>query len=165
MKTTDGNDHDKVVANNRKAFHDYHILDRYEAGMSLVGTEVKSLRRGNCSIKESFARIDEGEAFVYDMHIPPYEQGGVHNHEPTRRRKLLLHRGEIERLIGKTREKGLTLVVTKVYFKRGKAKIEIGLAKGKQLHDKRKTMAERDAKREIDRGMAERNKGDIRRKT
>lgn len=151
---------EKVIANNKKAFHDFTILDKYETGMVLLGTEVKSLRQGKCSIRESFARIENGEVFIYDLHIPPYDMGSVMgNHDPVRPRKLLMHRHEIERLMGKVKEKGLTLVPIKLYFSRGKAKLELGLAKGKAIHDKRKAIAERDANRDVDRALRERTKG------
>ena len=150
---------EKIIATNKKAFHDFHILDTYEAGMSLRGTEVKSLRQGNCSLRESYARIEGGEMFLYDMHIAPYEQGTYANHDPRRKRKLLLHKWQIERVSGNVQEKGLALVPTKVYFSGGRAKVEIGVARGKQVHDKRRTIAERDMKREVDRQMREREKG------
>lgn len=158
MKTENKNV-EKIVATNKKAFHDFHILDTYEAGMSLRGTEVKSLRLGNCSVRESYARVEGGEMYLYDMHIAPYEQATYANHDPRRKRKLLLHKWEIDRIAGKVQEKGLTLVPTKVYFSRGRAKVEIGVARGKQVHDKRKAIAERDMKRELDRQIRERQRG------
>ncbi|KKM10686.1 SsrA-binding protein [Clostridiales bacterium PH28_bin88] len=149
----------KVVTENRKARHDYFIEETYEAGIALKGTEVKSLRAGKGNLRDSYARVENGEVMLYNMHISPYEQGNRFNHEPTRPRKLLLHKGEINRLLGKTREKGLTLVPLKVYFNsRGRAKLELGLAKGKKLHDKREDIAERDAKREIEKAFRERQK-------
>lgn len=144
---------------NRKARHDYHIVETYEAGIVLQGTEVKSLRAGQANIKDSFARIKDSEVFLINMHISPYEQGNINNHEPTRERKLLMHKSEIRKLIGQTKEKGLTLVPLKIYFTRGKAKAQIGLAKGKNLYDKRQDMATRDAKREMERVFRERQKG------
>ena len=127
----------KLIANNKKAYHDYFILETYEAGISLAGTEVKSMRMGKCSIKESFIRIENGEVFVYGMHISPYEKGNIFNKDPLRVRKLLLHRQEINKLLGKMKEKGMTLVPLKVYLKGSLVKVEIGLAKGKKLYDKR----------------------------
>lgn len=145
-----------VAASNPKARHDYFILDSLEAGIQLTGSEVKSLRQGKASIKEAFAIVREGEVFLIGMHIPPYAQAGYAQHDPTRRRKLLLHKAEIERLIGKTKEKGLTLIPLQCYFRNGFAKIEIGLAKGKKLYDKRESMKERDSTREIDRAIGRR---------
>ena len=143
----------KMIANNKKAYHDYFILDTYEAGIVLHGTEVKSLRMGKCSIKESFIRIENGEVFIYGMHISPYEKGNIFNKDPLRVKKLMLHKAEINKLIGKTKEKGMAIVPLKVYFKGSLVKVEIGLAKGKKLYDKRASMAERDSKREIERAM------------
>ncbi|GAV21561.1 SsrA-binding protein SmpB [Carboxydothermus pertinax] len=144
---------EKVITENRKAFHDYHILEKYEAGISLKGTEVKSIRLGRVNLRDSFARIENGELWLYNMHISPYEQGNRFNHEPKRPRKLLMHKREIMRLFGKTREKGLTLVPLKLYFKGNYAKIELGLAKGKKIYDKREEMAKRDAAREIEKAL------------
>ena len=149
----------KMIANNKKAYHDYFILDTYEAGIVLHGTEVKSLRMGKCSIKESFIRIENGEVFIYGMHISPYEHGNIFNVEPMRPRKLLMHKKEIMRLLGKSKEQGLTLVPLKAYFKKDKIKIELALAKGKKLYDKREAAAEKSAKREIDKAMKERSRG------
>lgn len=149
----------KIVAENRKARHDYHIHETYEAGIALTGTEVKSLRAGKANLKDSYARIDHAEIMLYNLHISPYEQGNRFNHEPLRTRKLLMHRYEINKLIGKTKEKGYTLVPLKLYFTRGKAKVELALATGKKMYDKRQDMAERDAKREMDRAVRERQKG------
>ncbi|MEV4200245.1 SsrA-binding protein SmpB [Micromonospora globbae] len=149
----------KVVASNRKARHDYAILDTYEAGMALTGTEVKSLRAGRASLVDAFAQERNGEIYLYGMHIPEYTQGTWTNHEPRRTRKLLLKRLEIDRLIGKTREAGLTLVPLQVYFSDGWAKVEIGLAKGKKSYDKRQDIAKRDADREIARATGRRRKG------
>ena len=149
----------KVVSENRKARHDYHIHEVYEAGIALTGTEVKSLRAGKANLKDSYARVDEGELILHNMHISPYEQGNRFNHEPLRARKLLMHRYEINKLVGKTREKGYTLVPLKLYFSRGKAKVELGLASGKHTYDKRQDMAERDAKRDMDRELRDRQRG------
>ena len=149
----------KVVASNRKARHDYTILDTYEAGMALTGTEVKSLRAGRASLVDAFGNVSGGEIFLHGMHIPEYTQGTWTNHEPRRVRKLLLKRLEIDRLIGKTRESGLTLVPLQVYFSDGWAKVEIGLAKGKKSYDKRQDLAKRDATREISRAVGRRGKG------
>ena len=149
----------KVVTDNRKAWHDYFIEETYEAGIELQGTEVKSLRAGKVNLRDSFARIENGQMMLYNMHISPYEQGNRFNHEPKRIRRLLLHRQEIYRLLGKTREKGLTLVPLKVYFnQRGRAKIELGLAKGKKLYDKREQVAEKEAKRDVEKAFRERQK-------
>jgi SsrA-binding protein len=149
----------KVVASNRKARHDYAILDTVEAGMQLTGTEVKSLRLGRASLVDAFAQERAGELFLYGMHIPEYTQGTWTNHEPRRTRKLLLNRLELNRLIGKTRESGLTLVPLSIYFKDGWAKVELGLARGKRDYDKRQDLAKRDASREINRALGRRSKG------
>ena len=141
----------KMIANNKKAYHDYFILDTYEAGIALAGTEVKSLRMGKCSIKESFIRIEDGEVFIYGMHISPYEKGNIFNKDPLRVRKLLLHKAEINKMLGKTKEKGMSIVPLKVYFKGSLVKVEIGLAKGKKLYDKRQDIAKKDQKREAER--------------
>jgi SsrA-binding protein len=138
----------KTVATNRHALRDYQILDRLEAGITLNGSEVKSLRGGKGSLSESFARVRDGEVWLENMHIPPYEQGEKRGYDPLRPRKLLLHRGEIERLVGKSAERGLTLVPMRVYFTHGLAKVELGLGKGKQLHDKRETSKQRDWERD-----------------
>jgi SsrA-binding protein len=140
---------EKVIATNRKARHDYEILETYEAGLVLKGTEVKSLREGQVNFKDSYASIDRGEGWLIGCHIAPYHHGTDANHEPDRSRKLLLHRREIERLLGKVAERGLTLIPLRLYFKEGRAKLEIGLARGKKLHDKRATIKERDARREM----------------
>ena len=140
----------KLVANNKKAFHDYFIDEKYEAGIELHGTEVKSMRMGKCSIKESFIRIEKGEVFVYGMHVSPYEKGNIFNKDPLRIKKLLLHKAEINKLAGKISEKGYTLVPLQVYFKDGRAKVEIGLARGKKLYDKRDDLAKKDMKREAE---------------
>ena len=147
----------KLIANNKKAYHDYFIEDKYEAGISLAGTEVKSLRQGKCSIKESFIRIENGEMFVYGMHISPYEKGNIFNKDPLRVKKLLLHKSEINKLTGKIKEKGFTIVPLQVYFKDGKAKMEIGLCRGKKLYDKRADIAKKDIKREAEKEFKIRN--------
>jgi SsrA-binding protein len=149
----------KVVASNRKARHDYAILETVEAGMALTGTEVKSLRAGRASLVDAFGQVSGGEIFLHSMHIPEYAQGTWTNHEPRRTRKLLLKRDEIDRLVGKVRESGLTLVPLSVYFADGWAKVEIGLARGKRSYDKRQDLAKRDADREISRVAGRRNKG------
>ena len=147
----------KLVANNKKAYHDYFIEDKYEAGIALHGTEVKSLRMGKCSIKESFIRIENGEMFAYGMHISPYEKGNIFNKDPLRVKKLSLHKYEINKLAGKLAEQGYTLVPLQVYFSNGKAKMEIGLAKGKKLYDKRQDIAKKDQRRENERDFKIRN--------
>ena len=149
----------KLIANNKKAYHDYFILDTYETGISLAGTEVKSLRMGKCSIKEAFVRIENGEVFIYGMHISPYEKGNIFNKDPLRPRKLLLHKYEINKLLGKTKEKGIAIVPLKVYFKGSLVKVEIGLAKGKKLYDKRQDIAKKDQQREASRDFKIRNLG------
>jgi len=149
----------KMIAQNRKARHDYSILDVYEAGLVLTGTEVKSLRLGRASLVDGFATIDDGELYLRNVHIPEYEQGSWTNHEPRRTRKLLLHKEEINRLIGKTQESGLTLVPLSLYFSDGKAKVEIALARGKKSYDKRQDLAKRDADREVRRALGRRAKG------
>jgi SsrA-binding protein len=149
----------KIIAQNKKARHDYSIEDVYEAGIVLTGTEVKSLRLGRASLVDGFATIDDGEIFLRNVHIPEYEQGSWTNHEPRRTRKLLLHRAEILRLIGKTKESGLTLVPLSLYFSEGKVKVELALARGKRSYDKRQDLAKRDADREVRRALGRRNKG------
>jgi len=149
----------KIIAQNRKARHDYAVIDTYEAGVMLTGTEVKSLRLGRASLVDGFATIDDGEIFLRNVHIPQYEQGSWTNHEPRRVRKLLLHRAEIERLIGKTKESGLTLVPLALYFSEGKVKVELALARGKRSYDKRQDLARRDADREVQRALGRRTKG------
>ncbi len=142
----------RLIANNKKAFHDYFIDESYECGIELVGTEVKSLRMGKCSIKEAWVRIDDrGEVWVYGMNISPYEKGNIFNKDPLRVRKLLMHRSEINKLLGKTKEKGYTLVPIEVYFSHGRVKVKIGLARGKKLYDKREDIARKDQKREAER--------------
>ena len=149
----------KLIANNKKAYHDFFILDTYEAGIALHGTEVKSLRMGKCSIKESFIRIENGEVFIYGMHISPYEKGNIFNKDPLRVKKLLLHKTEINKLLGKTQEKGMSIVPLKVYLKGSLVKVEIGLAKGKKLYDKRQDITKKDQKREAEREFKVRNLG------
>ncbi len=149
----------KLIANNKKAYHDYFILDTYEAGIALHGTEVKSLRMGKCSVKESFIRVENGEVFIYGMHISPYEKGNIFNKDPLRPRKLLLHKAEINKMIGKTKEKGMAIVPLKVYFKGSLVKVEIGLARGKKLYDKRNDIAKKDQQREAQRDFKIRNLG------
>ncbi len=139
---------EKLVASNKKAYHDYFILDKLEAGISLLGTEVKAIREGRINLKDSYAMIKSGEPFLLNCHISPYSHGNRENHDPTRTRKLLLHAQEIRRLIGKTQEKGLTLVPLRVYLRRGRIKVELGLARGKKLYDKRETERRKEADRE-----------------
>lgn len=141
----------KLVANNKKAYHDYFIEEKYEAGLVLHGTEVKSLRMGKCSVKEAFIRIENGEVFIYGMHISPYEKGNIFNKDPIRTRKLLLHRHEIRKIEGQITQKGYTMVPLNVYFKGSLVKVEIGLAKGKKLYDKRQDIAKKDQRREAER--------------
>jgi len=141
---------EKTIVTNRKARHEYHLMDRFEAGMVLVGTEVKSLRQGKASLQEAFATVENGEVWLRDMHISPYEQGSHWNHDPKRPRKLLLHASEIRRLIGKVQERGFTLIPLRLYFKRGVAKVELALAKGKKFYDKREDMKEKDLDREAE---------------
>jgi SsrA-binding protein len=148
----------KNIAENRKAFHDYHILETFEAGIVLVGTEVKAIREGSANLRDSFARIEGGEVWIYNVHINAYSHRGYADHEPTRRRKLLLHRQEIRKLIGKTVEKGMTLVPTRMYFHNGHVKIAIALAKGKQAHDKRETIKRREIDRETRAAVKERRR-------
>ena len=149
----------KLIANNKKAYHDYFIDDKWEAGIELFGTEVKSIRMGKCSIKEAFVKIDKGEVYVYGMHISPYEKGNIFNKDPMRVRKLLLHRYEINKIEGSLQEKGLTLVPLKVYFKDSLVKLEIGVARGKKLYDKRQDIAKKDQQREASRDFKIRNLG------
>ena len=147
----------KLIANNKKAYHDYFVEEQYEAGIVLHGTEVKSLRMGKCSIKEAFVTIEKGEVFITGMHISPYEKGNLFNKDPLRVRKLLLHKAEIMKLTGKVAEKGYTLMPLQVYFKDGRAKILIGLCKGKKLYDKRQDIAKKDARREVEREFKVKN--------
>ena len=148
----------KIVAENRRARHDYHIHETFEAGIVLTGTEIKSLRGGRANLTDSYAKIENKELFLISAHISPYEQGNRFNHEPRRNRKLLMHKAEIVRLLSKTREKGFTLVPLKIYLSHGMAKVELALASGKDLYDKRQSAAEQDAKREVDRVMRDRER-------
>ena len=147
----------KLIANNKKAYHDFFIEDKFEAGIALFGTEIKSIRMGKCSIKESYIEINKGEAFVIGMNISPYEKGNIFNKDPLRTRKLLLHKYEIEKLLGKTSEKGYTIMPLQVYLKDGKAKVEIGLAKGKKLYDEREAIAKKDQRRDLEREFKVKN--------
>lgn len=149
----------KVVATNRKAYHDFFVEETYEAGLSLTGTEVKSLRAGKAGLRDSYARIRDDEVYLENVYIARYDQGGINNHEPYRSRKLLLHKREIRRLVGKVHERGFTLVPLKIYFSKGRAKVELGLAKGKRLYDKRQTLAEKTAQREMERDIRDAEKG------
>ena len=141
----------RLIANNKKAFHDYFIEEEFEAGIELAGTEVKSLRRGNCSIKESYVSVEGGQVYINKMHINPYEKGNIFNKDPLRKRRLLLHKYEINKLIGKTKDKGITIVPLSVYFSGSLVKVKIGLARGKKLYDKRQDIAKRDQRREAER--------------
>ncbi len=147
----------KLVANNKKAYFDYFIEDKYEAGVALHGTEVKSIRMGKCSIKESYIKIENGEVFIYGMHVSPYEKGNIFNKDPMRIKKLLMHKYEINKLNGKLQQKGLTLVPLQVYLKGGLVKVEVGLARGKKLYDKRESLAKKDMKREAEKEFKIRN--------
>ena len=149
----------KLIANNKKAFHDYFIEDTYEAGIALAGTEVKSLRAGKCSIKESFIRVEKGEVYIYGMHISPYEKGNIFNKDPLRPRKLLMHKKEIQKMVGKIAQKGYTIVPVEVYFKGSLVKVQVALAKGKKLYDKRQDIAKKDQRREAERDFKVRNLG------
>jgi len=151
---------EKIIADNRKARHDYFIEESYEAGIALVGTEVKSCRLGRANIRDGYAHIQQGEIFLENVHISPYEQGNRFNHEPLRKRRLLMHKGEILRLFGQVREKGYTLVPLRLYFRKGRVKVEIGLAKGKKSYDKRDDIAARDVQREMARAMRNRGRDD-----
>lgn len=146
-----GKDSIRVIANNKKAYHDYFVEETYEAGIELYGTEVKSIRQGHCSVKEAFIRADKGELFVLGMHINPYEKGNIFNKDPLRTRKLLLHRSEINKLMGKITEKGYTLIPLQVYFKGQRVKVQVGLCRGKKLYDKREDLARKTQKRELER--------------
>ena len=152
-----GKESQKLIANNKKAYHDFFIDETYECGIALHGTEVKYMRMGKCSIKEAFVRIEDGEVFVYGMHVSPYEKGNIFNKDPLRVKKLLLHKYEINKLLGKIKEKGYTLVPLQVYFKDGKVKVEIGLARGKKLYDKREAIAKKDQRREAEKEFKVRN--------
>lgn len=149
---------EKLIAENRKARHEYHLLERHEAGLVLQGSEVKSLREGRAELKRSFADIRDGELWLVGSHIAPYEQAGDSNHDPDRDRKLLLHRNQIASLIGKVQERGFTIVPTRLYFKNGRAKVEIALAKGKDVRDKRRDISKRDADRQIERALKQRSR-------
>ncbi|HSW10378.1 MAG TPA: SsrA-binding protein SmpB [Bacillota bacterium] len=151
------NDEIKVVATNRKARHEYHVEETVEAGLVLVGSEVKALRLGRASLTDSYARFEGGEAQLYNLHISPYEQANQFNHEPKRTRKLLLHKAEIRRLLGKVTQRGYTVIPLRLYFRGGRAKVELALARGKQVHDRRRDIAERDAQRAIQRALKERS--------
>lgn len=148
----------KVIAENRKAYHDYFVEERHEAGIILTGTEIKSIRKARVNLKDSYAELRDGEVWLLQMHISPYEQGNRFNHEPLRKRKLLLHRSEIAKLTGKVQQQGMTLVPLKIYLKQGLAKIELGLCKGKKNYDKRDDLAEKDAKRQMERDLRDRGK-------
>ncbi len=148
----------KVIARNKKAYHDYFIEDTYEAGISLKGTEVKSIREGKANLKDSYARVEKGRVVVHNMHISPYKHGNIYNHDPLRPRQLLLQKREIKKLIGKTQEKGYTLIPLQLYFKGNYAKLELGLARGKRQYDKRRAIAEKTAKREMERALREKQK-------
>jgi len=148
----------KVLAQNKKAYHDYFIEETYEAGIVLQGTEIKSIRAGRCNLKDAYARIQNGEAFLYGMHISPYEQGNRYNHDPLRERKLLLNKKEISKLAGESKESGYSIIPLKVYLKNGYAKVLIGLAKGKKNYDKREALKRKEAKREVERAFRERQK-------
>ena len=152
-----GKDSIKLVANNKKAYHDYFIDEKYEAGIELFGTEVKSIRMGKCSVKGAFVKIDKGEVYVYGMHISPYEKGNIFNKDPLRVRRLLLHKYEIMKLNGKIAEKGYTLVPLQVYFKGSLVKVEVGLARGKKLYDKRADIAKKDQRRELEKEFKVKN--------
>ncbi|MDE5604048.1 MAG: SsrA-binding protein SmpB [Eubacterium sp.] len=147
---------EQVIARNKKAYHDYFVLEIYEAGIALYGTEIKSIRNGRVNLKDSFCSVDNGEMFTIGMHISPYEQGNIFNRDPMRKKKLLLHKKEIMRLFGQSQQQGLSIVPLQLYIKNGRAKLEIGLCKGKKLHDKREVAAKRDAERTIDRALKER---------
>ena len=152
-----GKESQKLIANNKKAYHDFFIDETYECGIALHGTEVKSMRMGKCRIKEAFVRIEDEEVLVYGMHVSPYEKGNIFNKDPLRVKKLLLHKYEINKLLGKIKEKGYTLVPLQVYFKDGKVKVEIGLARGKKLYDKREAIAKKDQRREAEKEFKVRN--------
>lgn len=155
-KTEDDKESSQPIADNRKAFHDFHILETFEAGIALLGTEVKGIREGQANLRDAYARVDNGEVWLFNVHINPYSHRGYVDHDPKRKRRLLLHKYEIRKLIGKTVEKGLTLVPTKMYFKNGKVKVAIALARGKQDHDKRETLRRREVDRETRAAVKER---------
>jgi len=146
----------QVIARNKKAYHDYFVLDTYEAGIELYGTEIKSIRQGRVNLKDSFCSVDDGEMFAIGMHVSPYEQGNIFNRDPMRKKRLLLHKKEIMRLFGQSQQQGLSIVPLELYIKNGRAKLQIGLCKGKKLHDKREVAAKRDAQRTIEREFKER---------
>ena len=147
----------KIIARNKKAYHEYNILDKYEAGVELYGTEVKSIRQGNINLKDSFCVIKNGELFAHGMHISPYEKGNIFNRDPMRHKRLLMHRSEIKRLYSRIKQDGLTLIPLSAYFKDSRVKLEVGLARGKKLHDKRETEAQRKSNRDMERNIKERN--------
>ena len=151
------NDRIKLVANNKKAYHDYFIDDKYEAGIELFGTEVKSIRMGKCSVKEAFVKIDKGQVYIYGMHISPYEKGNIFNKDPLRPRKLLMHKKEIQKMVGKIAQKGYTIVPVEVYFKGSLVKVQVALAKGKKLYDKRADIAKKDQRRELEKDFKVKN--------
>lgn len=152
----DNTEIEQVIARNKKAYHDYFVLDTYEAGIELYGTEIKSIRSGRVNLKDSFCSVDDGEMFAIGMHISPYEQGNIFNRNPMRKKKLLLHKREIMKLFGQSQQQGLSIVPLQLYLKNGRAKLEIGLCKGKKLHDKRDVAAKKDAERAIERAIKER---------
>ena len=156
MTAKDSSSDDQLIADNRKALFDYHLLETFEAGIALLGTEVKGIREGRANLRDSFARVEQGEVWLYNVHISPYSHRGYADHYPKRRRKLLLHRAEIRKLIGKTTERGLTLVPTRIYFKNGRVKVALALARGKQAHDKRETIRRREVERETRAAVKER---------
>ena len=159
QRTREPKDDDQtLIAENRKAFHDYHVLETFEAGVQLLGTEVKGIREGKANLRDSYARVEKGEVWLYNVHINPYSHRGYVDHDPTRRRKLLLHKLEIRKLIGKTTEKGLTLVPLRLYFTRGRVKVALSLVRGKQLHDKRETIRKREIDRETRAAVKERSR-------
>lgn len=147
---------ERLIAENRKAYHDYHLLETFEAGIALLGTEVKAIREGRVNLRDSYGRVEDGEVFIYNVHISPYSHRGYAEHEPTRRRKLLLHRQEIRKLVGKTVERGMTLVPVRMYYKNGRVKVAVSLAKGKHVRDKRETIRRREAERETRAAIKER---------
>ena len=153
--TVTAGDQEKLIAVNRKAYHDYHVEETIEVGMVLTGTEIKSVRAHKVNLADAYARVEHGEAWLIGAHIAPWETGNRNNHEPKRNRKLLLHRGEIDEIVGRARQKGQTIVPLRLYLSRGRAKVELGIARGKQLHDKRRDIAERDAQREVARELAD----------
>jgi len=158
MDKTDRQKAEKIIADNRKAFHDYHIVETFEAGVALLGTEVKAIREGRVNLRDSFGRVDDGEVFVLNVHISPYSHRGYAEHEPLRRRKLLLRKDEIRKLIGKTAERGMTIVPLRMYFKNGRVKLAIGLAKGKKEYDRRETIKRRETDRETRAAIKERQR-------